>query len=82
MRFTKAYLLNGADKAALMAWLLAFIFAVDVESTRAIYREQLGLGAMFFGCLALVAAWWYDRSTRHHPHRRTVQMHHSAQPSG
>lgn len=66
VRFAKNYALNEMDKAALMTWLLALIFAVDVESTHAFYHEQFGLGAMFVGTLALVAAWYYHRTTRHH----------------
>lgn len=66
MRFAKNYTLNAIDKAALMSWLLAFVFAVDIESTYAFYREPLGLGAMFAGTLALVAANLHHRATRHH----------------
>jgi hypothetical protein len=66
VRFVKNYTLNVVDKAALMTWLLTFVFALDVESTHAFYHEPLGLGAMFAGTLALVAAWFYHRSTRHH----------------
>lgn len=73
VRFAKNYQLNSIDKAALMTWLLAFVFAVDVESsTHAFYHEPLGLGAMGVGTLALVAAWWYHRATRHH-HRRFIE---------
>jgi hypothetical protein len=65
-----------------MTWLLAFTFAVDVESTRAFYHESLGLGAMFVGTLALVAALLYHRATHHHrvsmtPLERSVQRSHS-----
>jgi hypothetical protein len=82
VRFVNQYALNVADKAALMTWLLAFIFAVDIESTHAFYHEPLGLGAMFAGTLALVAAWLYHRAKRHHrasitPGGRSVQRSHS-----
>jgi integrase len=66
IRFVKNYTLNAVDKAALMTWLLAFTFAVVVESTHAFYHEPLGLGAMFVGTLALVAALLYRRATHHH----------------
>jgi hypothetical protein len=82
VRFLKNYRLNAVDKAALMTWLLAFTFAVDVESTHAFYHEPLGLGAMFVGTLALVAALLYHRATHHHrvsmtPLGRSVQRSHS-----
>lgn len=82
VRFVKDYTLNAFDKAALMSWLLAFIFAVDVESTHAFYHEPLGLGAMFVGTLALVAALLYHRATHHHrvsmgQPGRSVQRSHS-----
>lgn len=82
VRFVKNYTLNVVDKTALMTWLLAFIFAVDIESTHAFYHEPLGLGAMFVGTLALFAAWLYHRATRHHhasitPGLRSVQRTHS-----
>ena len=82
VRFVKNYTLNAADKAALITWLLAFTFAVDVESTHAFYHGPLGLGAMFVGTLALVAALLYHRSTHHHrvsmtPLGRSVQRSHS-----
>jgi hypothetical protein len=82
VRFVKNYTLNAIDKAALMTWLLAFTFAVDVESTPALYHEPLGLGAMFVGTLALVAALLYHRATHHHrvsmtPLERSVQRSHS-----
>jgi hypothetical protein len=82
VRFVKNYTLNVVDKAALMTWLLAFIFAVDVESTHTFYHEPLGLGAMVAGTLALVAAWLYHRATRHYrpsitPGERSVQRSHS-----
>lgn len=67
-RFAKHYVLNAVDKAALMTWLLAFVFAVDVGSPQTFYHEPLGLGAMFLGTLALVAASRYHRATRHHHH--------------
>lgn len=81
VRFVKNYTLNTVDKAALMTWLLVFVFAVDVESTHAFYREPLGLSAMFVGTLALVASWRYHRTTRHHRTsmvpERSVQRSHS-----
>jgi len=81
VRFVKNYTLNVVDKAALMTWLLAFVFAVDVESTHAFYHEPLGLGAMFAGTLALLAAWLYHRATHYHrasitPGARSVQRSH------
>jgi hypothetical protein len=69
LRFAKAHRLNAADKAALMCWVLAFTFAVDVDSTRLPYHQQLGLIAMCVGCSALVAAWWYE-------HRRNSRNRH------
>jgi hypothetical protein len=66
IRFVKNYTLNAVDKAALMTWLLVFTFAVVFESTHAFYHEPLGLGAMFVGTLALVAALLYHRVTHHH----------------
>jgi len=81
VRFVKNYILNAVDKAALMLWLLAFTFAVDVESTHAFYHEPLGLGAMFIGTLALVAASFYNSATRRHRVSiavgRSVQRNHS-----
>ena len=81
VRFVKNYILNAVDKAALMIWLLAFTFAVDVESTHAFYHEPLGLGAMFIGTLALVAASFYNSATRRHrvsiAAGRSVQRSHS-----
>jgi len=82
VRFVKNYTLNAVDKAALITWLLAFTFAVDVESTHAFYHGPLGLGAMFVGTLALVAALLYHRATHHHrvsmtPLGRSVQRSHS-----
>jgi hypothetical protein len=82
VRFVKSYALSTVDKAALMTWLLAFTFAVDVESTHAFYHEPLGLGAMFAGTLALVAALLYHRATHHHrdsmtPLERSIQRSHS-----
>ncbi len=65
VRFVKNYTLNTVDKTALITWLLAFTFAVDVGSTHAFYREPLGLGAMFVGTLALVAALLYHHATHH-----------------
>jgi hypothetical protein len=62
----KNHALSAIDKAALMTWLLAFVFSIGVESTHASYREPLGLGAMFGGTLALVGAWWYHRRAHHH----------------
>jgi hypothetical protein len=81
VRFVKHYTLNLADKAALMVWLLAFVFAVDVESTYAFYHEPLALGAMFAGTLALVAAWLHHRAAHHNrasitPGERSVQRSH------
>lgn len=70
VRFAKDYALNAVDKAALTTWLLAFIFAVDVESTRAFYREPLSLSAILVGTLALFAAWGYHRATRATRHHR------------
>jgi hypothetical protein len=61
-----------------MLWVLAFTLAVDGESTHAVYREQIGLAMMSFGCLALVFAWFYSRTMRSHK-RRTTQMHQFAQ---
>jgi hypothetical protein len=75
VRFVKNYSLNAVDKAALMTWLLAFIFAVDVESTHAFYHEPLGLSAMFVGTLALVAAWFHHRATNHHDASITSGRH-------
>jgi hypothetical protein len=82
VRFVRNYTLNAVDKAALMTWLLAFTLAVDVESTHAFYHEPLGLGAMFVGTLALVAALLHHRATHHHrvsttPLGRSVQRSHS-----
>ena len=82
LRFAKKYVLNAADKAALMTWLLAVTFGIDVESTHAVYREQFALGAMLVGSLALVVAWWYHRATRHRrpliaPMQRSAQHGHS-----
>jgi hypothetical protein len=82
VRFVKNYTLNAFDKTALMTWLLAFTFAVDVESAHASYHEPLSLGAMFVGTLALVAALWYHRATHHHRVSmtrlgRSVQRSHS-----
>jgi hypothetical protein len=74
-RFVKNYTLTAMDKAALMAWLLAFVFAIDVESTNAFYREPLGLGAMFAGTLALLAARLHYRATRHHRISATPERH-------
>jgi len=73
VRFAKNYTLNVIDKAALMTWLLAFVFAVDVESAHSLYHAQFGLGAVLIGTLALVAAWWYQRAKRHHRHRGSVE---------
>ena len=65
-----------------MTWLLVFTFAVDVESTHAFYHEPLGLGTMFVGTLALVAALMYHRATHLHrvsmtPLGRSFQRSHS-----
>ena len=80
LRFTKDYRLNGADKAALMCWVLAFTFAVDVDSTHIAYHQQLGLVAIWIACLALVAAWFYDRlstrSARYHRNRTPPVVQH------
>jgi hypothetical protein len=75
MRYVKNYTLNAIDKTALMTWLLAFDFAVTVESTHAFYHEPLGLGAMFAGTLALVAAGLHHRATRHHRISDTPEGH-------
>jgi hypothetical protein len=80
VRFVRNYTLNAVDKAALMTWLLAFTFAVDVESTHAFHREPLGLGAMVVGTLALVAAMFYHRVTHHH-RVSTTPLGHSVQRS-
>ena len=80
-RFLKKYTLSGTDKAALIIWLLSFTFAVDVESTRAAYHEQLGLASMSAGCVALVAAWWHYHATHHQRHHQIGQINRSAQPS-
>lgn len=69
LRFSRKYMLNEVDKVALMTWVLAFTLAVDVESTHATHRESVGLAAMCLGCLALVGAWWYQRTLCHHHHR-------------
>jgi len=81
LRLNNTYLLKATDRAALMTWLLIFTFAVDIESSHSIYREELGMAAMFVGCLAFVLAWWYDREAQHHRHR-TPQMQHPAGRSG
>jgi hypothetical protein len=65
VRFVKDYTLNAVDRGALMTRLLAFVFALDVESTHAFYHEPLGLGAMLVGTIALVAAWLH-RGKRNH----------------
>jgi hypothetical protein len=80
LRFAKKYMLNAADKAALMTWLLAFSVAVNIENTHAVYREQIALGAMLVGYLALVAAWQYHRATRRH-HSLVVSMRSSTEQS-
>jgi hypothetical protein len=81
VRFTEGLRLNRTDKAALMWWLLAFTFAVDVDSTRISYHRQLGLIAMCTGCLALIAAWWYDRTTTRHPRQHRTGINRTAQHS-
>ena len=82
VRFTKKYVLNAADKAALIVWLLAFTCAVDVESTHATYREQFALASMLAGTVALVAAWSHHRNTHHHHHAAVEAIRSSAQQSG
>jgi lysylphosphatidylglycerol synthetase-like protein (DUF2156 family) len=67
VRFAKDYTLNAVDKAALMTWLLAFTFSLDVESTHAFYHEPFSLIAILVGTLALVVALLYYRTT--YPHR-------------
>lgn len=81
VRFAKSYRLNGPDKAALMVWVLAFTFAVDVDSARIAYHQQLSLFVMSIGCLGLVAAWLYGRAITRHHHRHLTEtssaLHHS-----
>jgi len=79
LRFHKAYALNALDKAALITWILAFTFAVNVPGPA--HRQLVWtLVAMCVGCLALVLAWWYQPGARH-DHATSVQMHQSAQQS-
>jgi hypothetical protein len=72
LRFRKPYTLNVLDKAALITWILAFTFAVNVPGPA---DRQLvwSLVAMCVGCLALVLARWYQRAARHH-HAHGMQM--------
>jgi hypothetical protein len=77
LRFDKPYTLNALDKAALIAWILAFTFAVNVPG-RAERQLVWTLVAMCVGCLALVLAWWYQRAARHH-RAPSMQMPQSAQ---
>jgi MFS family permease len=72
LRFHKPYTLNPLDKAALITWILAFTFAVNVPGPA--YRQLVWtLVAMCVGCLALVLAWWCQRTPRHH-HAHGMQM--------
>jgi hypothetical protein len=68
LRFTENYEVNGADKLALLGWILAFTVAANAE--------KYGLVAFGISCAGLVAAYLYNRSHRHakRKHRREVAL--------
>jgi hypothetical protein len=70
MRFADGYELKWFDKAALMVWVVAFTLTAVVPNTHVFYQQVLGLLAMSVGCMALVAAWWFDRTTSQHRSHR------------
>jgi hypothetical protein len=80
VRFANTDVLSRIDKASLMFWLVMFTAAIDIGSTHAAYRRQLGSAAMVLGCLALVLAWFYDRRGRHR--HRAERLHPHATPNG
>jgi hypothetical protein len=64
-RFSEKYKLTLLDKSALMAWLLAFVLAVNVENVRTVRHHIVGAAIMWVGCIAVVIAWAVSRSTSH-----------------
>ncbi|HEV2489146.1 MAG TPA: hypothetical protein VGT03_05015 [Candidatus Acidoferrales bacterium] len=56
-RFTESYKLHSGEKLALMAWIVGFTLAVNVE--------RFSIPAIALGTLALVSAWWLHRCKSH-----------------
>lgn len=65
LRFNGRYQLTALDKSALMVWLLAFTFAVNLDPARFSYAGQVATAAMWLGCLALGVAWYVHRRASH-----------------
>jgi hypothetical protein len=51
LRFTKDYKLNLVDRTALVAWVVCFAVAVNVE--------RYGFAALTVGCMGIAFAWLY-----------------------
>ena len=66
-RFTKAYKLHLGEKLALMAWIVGFTLAANVE--------RFSIPALGMGTFALVFAWWLRRSKSRRRSPRTIQRH-------
>jgi len=82
VRFANTNVLSLIDKASLIFWLVMFTAAIDIDSTHAAYRRQLGTAAMVLGCLALVLAWFYGRSVGRHHRRRAARLRPHATADG
>ena len=67
LRFNGKYRLTALDKSALMIWLLAFTFAMNLDPAGFSHAEQVAMAVMWVGCLALVIAWYVHRRA---PHKR------------
>jgi len=64
-RFSEKYKLTLLDKSALMAWLLAFVLAVNVENVPTVRHHIVGAAIMWVGCIAVVIAWAVSRRISH-----------------
>ena len=65
LRFNGKYQLTALDKSALMVWLLAFTFAVNLDPARFSHGEQVAMAVMWVGCVALIIAWYVHRRASH-----------------